>query len=100
MGKSDNEYAEGKTYLIAANCFYGRPVSDEPFDPYKISADPKLTKMPPDPRHPELSFALRPGSPCSSSGVAIPNNGGMDCLGNPIPAEHPDRGALKSKGIR
>lgn len=95
-GDSDNEYAAGKRYLIVANCFAGRHAAGEPPDPRKITANPKFVKMPPDPARPEKGFALRPDSPCARSGVTIPNNGGVDFLGNPIPSENPDRGAIES----
>ncbi len=97
-GGGDYEYAAGKRYWIAANCFAGRHPAGEPPDPRKITADPRFAKMPPDSAHPEKSFALKPGSPCAQSGVAIPNNGGVDFLGNPIPSRNPDRGAIQSTG--
>ncbi|MGD0797654.1 MAG: right-handed parallel beta-helix repeat-containing protein [Acidobacteriaceae bacterium] len=95
-GDSDNEYADGKMYAIVANCFYGKKVRGEPSDPKKISADPEFTQVPPDPNHPERSFALRPGSPCAQSGVPIPSNGGRDFAGNPLPPGNPDRGAIQT----
>jgi hypothetical protein len=95
-GDGDYDFASGKRYAIIANCFAGKHAHGEPSDPKKITANPKLTKMPPDPAHPEQSFALRPDSPCAKSGVVIPNNGGLDFLGHPIPVRSPDRGAIQS----
>jgi hypothetical protein len=92
----DYNFAAGKTYVIVANCFYGQHPEGEPPDPRKITQNPRFDRVPPDANHPEKSFALQPNSPCARSGASIPHNGGQDYLGNPIPKDSPDRGAIQS----
>ena len=46
-------------------------------------------------------YALRPGSPCRSRGLSIPNNGRRDLIGTPVPADGPpDIGAVQSAPYR
>jgi len=78
------------------NVFYGNHPASEPADPHKLTSDPQLV----DPgtaavgRDACAGYRLRPTSPCLDSGMAIPDNGGLDYWDNPVPSGlAPDRGA-------
>jgi len=78
------------------NLFYGNHPVDEPPDPHKITADPRLTA--PGTGGNGINtlngYKLLAGSPAIGSGTIIQNNGGKDFWGNPVPANcPPDRGA-------
>jgi PKD repeat protein len=86
----------GDNYVYDYNLFYGYHPSGEPNDPHKITDDPLLV----NPGSGGLGidsvdgYKLQAGSPARDSGMTIPNNGGKDYWGNPVPAgSGPDRGA-------
>jgi len=78
------------------NAFFGTHPDTEPDDPHKITDDPKLVSPGSGRigRDTVDGYRLEPDSPCMDSGVAIPDNGGRDYWGNPVPAGGgTDRGA-------
>jgi len=94
LGKSTNN-------VFDHNVFYGHRSPDEPEDPHKLTDAPKLVA--PGTAGVGLStvdgYQLQPDSPCIGSGIAVPDNGGRDYWGNPVPADRPpDRGAHQHTG--
>jgi hypothetical protein len=83
------------------NVFYGYHPSNEPDDPHKITDDPLLV----NPGSAGLGidsvdgYKLQAGSPAIGAGMIIPNNGGKDYWGNPVPSDSPpDIGAHQYSG--
>ncbi len=91
LGSGGYAYAPGSTALFDFNCFYGTHPANEPEDNHRITSDPMLM----DPgtvatgRNSAERYQLRPGSPCLSSGKIIPDNGGRDFQGYPVPSDRP-----------
>lgn len=78
------------------NVFFGHHPEGEPGGPGKLTSDPKFV----NPGSGALGidtldgYKLRADSPCIDSGLALPNNGGLDYWGNPLPRNaDTDRGA-------
>jgi len=77
------------------NVFFGNHPSTEPYDPHKITSDPKFV----DPGKGDIGigtvdgYKLKPDSPCIDSGKQIAHNGDRDYWGNPAPFNTTDRGA-------
>jgi hypothetical protein len=82
------------------NVFYGNHPSTEPADPNKLTSNPKLVN--PGSGSIGIStldgYKLQSDSPCINSGLDIPENGGKDFWGNPVPhgRSQTDRGAYES----
>ncbi len=76
------------------NCFYGNHPAGEPYDPHKLTADPKLI----DPGSGGIGidtldgYQLLSDSPCVDSGMVIANNGGQDFWWTSLYIGSPDRG--------
>lgn len=88
------------TRTIEANCFYGEHPANEPNDPKKVTADPKLVN-PGSGGNGVVTldgYQLQAGSPCIDAGVVIENNGGRDYWGNPLYNGKPDIGAHEYQG--
>lgn len=78
-------------------------------DRHALVADPRFVNPTPIPdvsgtprTTPNLAlangFAVTSGSPAVNSGVAVPNNGGVDYAGSPLYSGLPDRGAFELAG--
>lgn len=88
---------DGAARHIDSNLFYGIHPASEPSDPHKITADPRFV----NPGSGGIGintvngYQLKGDSPCIDSGRVIPNQGGKDYWGNPVPnpGGAPDRGA-------
>jgi len=85
-------------HIFENNVFYGNHV-EPPADPRAITADPMLV----DPGSGGTGldslhgYALDDESPCIRAAMPLPNNGGRDFWGTPVPAKHsPDVGADQS----
>ena len=79
-----------------SNVFHGHHDPTEPDDSHKLTDDPGL--LAPGTGGTGLNtvdgYRLRADSPCVDSGLTIPDNGGRDFWGNPVPSgEATDRGA-------
>jgi hypothetical protein len=88
------------TRTIEANCFYGVHPANEPNDPKKVTADPKLVN-PGSGGNGVVTldgYQLQAGSPCIDAGVVIENNGGRDYWGNLLYNGKPDIGAHEYQG--
>lgn len=88
------------TRTIEANCFYGVHPANEPYDPKKVTADPKLVN-PGSGGNGVVTldgYQLQAGSPCIDAGVVIENNGGRDYWGNLLYNGKPDIGAHEYQG--
>lgn len=71
-----------------------------PADPSPVTADPLVSNPHPagDLASTFRNYSLRSGSPCRARGVPVPNHGGRDLTGNPLPDQTPpDLGALQSE---
>jgi hypothetical protein len=89
------EWGNATNTIFKHNVFYGNHVNP-PEDENTVSEDPLLVN--PGSGGEGLSsldgYKLSDGSPCIDSGIIIPNNGGRDFFGNPVPElEKPARGA-------
>ncbi|MBN2128161.1 MAG: hypothetical protein JW741_01645, partial [Sedimentisphaerales bacterium] len=82
--------------VFSHNTFYGIHPASEPYDPAKLTTDPRLI-LPGSGGlglHTLHGYKLRHDSPAIDSGLIIPNNPGRDFWGNPVPYNAaPDRGA-------
>ena len=91
LGKSTNN-------VFDHNVFHGHHGPNEPDDPHKLTDSPEFTA--PGTAGLGLNtvggYHLQPDSPCIASGLPMPDNGGRDYWGNPVPADRPpDRGAYQ-----
>jgi hypothetical protein len=79
------------------NVFFGFHPDSEPDDPNKIIQDPMFV----NPGSAGFGidaldgYKLKSGSPCIDSGRTIPENGGLDYWGNPVP----DPGGVCDRGV-
>jgi beta-glucosidase len=76
--------------------------ADGSTNPGGVSGDPGLLNLTRTPSGiGDLGgFRLRTGSPALSAGAVVPNNGGRDFFGNPLPAnESPNMGAYQGAGV-
>jgi hypothetical protein len=91
-------WGEAENCRFERNVFYG-PQTGGPDDPHAITADPMFVS-------PNSAIAvlntlralmLKEGSPAIGAGIKIPDNGGRDFRGNPLPVDRPvDIGAYQS----
>jgi len=90
-------WGDATNFSFEGNCFAGNRGKTFPVDSKAIVGDPEFVG--PSGAVEGLKAAegyrLRPGSPCTQSGVPVPDNGGHDFAGNPVPAQAPDRGAFQ-----
>jgi hypothetical protein len=98
---ADFNFSSTTNIVFDYNVFYGYHPASEPADPHKITSDPLLV----DPGSAGLGrgscagYRLRANSPCIDSGMAVPDNGGQDFWGHPVPSgAGPDRGASEFAG--
>jgi len=96
LGEGGYDLGDSTNNVFDHNVFYGNHPESEPDDPHKLTEDPGLT----DPgsggvgRDSADGYKLEPDSPCIDSGVTIPDCGGRDYWGNPVPSGRgTDRGA-------
>jgi hypothetical protein len=70
------------------NLFYGHHPESEPADGCNLTCNPELIKPGSGTtgRDTVKGYKLRPGSPCIDAGKTVPNNGGRDYWGNPVPS--------------
>jgi len=89
-GKGRFDFGGMKSVAFDHNAYWGA-IAARPADPHVTLADPQLAAPG------SLSvrgYALRPGSPLRCAGQIIPDNGGRDFWGRPLPtAGPPDIGA-------
>jgi hypothetical protein len=87
-GKVRHQLGESRGTVFENNAFFGAH-EDLPEDPAAITADPIL--MSPGSGREGLDslvgYKLRQGSPCTSAGLPMSDNGGRDFWGNPLPEE-------------
>jgi hypothetical protein len=80
------------------NCYHGN-WKKLPGDSSPTTADPLFGNPTParDLSSTMRNYSLRPGSPCLAKGFSVPDHGGRDLRGTPIPVQSPpDLGALQS----
>ncbi len=94
-GKARFDFGGMKSVVFDHNAYRGA-IANRPADPHAVLADPQLAS----PGSVSLrGYALRPGSPLRRAGQVIPNNGGRDFWGHPLPlAGPPDIGASQESG--
>jgi len=95
---ADFNFSSTTNNIFDYNVFYGNHPAGEPADPHKITDDPKLVAPGTAGigRDTCAGYRLRPDSPCLDSGMEVPNNGGLDYWGNPLPSgPAADRGATE-----
>ncbi|MFF1873214.1 right-handed parallel beta-helix repeat-containing protein [Kitasatospora herbaricolor] len=86
-------------YTWTHNVFDGNHPSNEPSDPYKVTANPQFSAPGSGGKGigTVTGYQLQAGSPARANGLTIGANGGRDYAGAAIPkACAPDRGALQS----
>ncbi len=87
-----------QTRTFSNNVFYGNHPSNEPTDPFKITADPKFVN--PGSGVSTILFLdgykLQSTSPALNNGKIISNNGGFDFYGTPLPSTAPNRGVYQT----
>jgi hypothetical protein len=96
LGTGDYDFAGSTNNFFDYNVFYGNHPAGEPSDAHKLTGDPKLVSPGSAGIGRETcgGYRLRWDSPCIDSGVTIPDSGGQDFWGNPVPARSgTDRGA-------
>ncbi|MGW4898845.1 right-handed parallel beta-helix repeat-containing protein, partial [Kitasatospora sp. NPDC004240] len=77
-------------FLWLGNTFYGNHPANEPVDPAKNTADPRLLNPG---GTAAADYRLHPGSPARRAGVPVADNGGRDYFGTPVPRYcRPDAG--------
>lgn len=89
-GSAPWRFGESAGNVFRHNVFYGDH-QDLPPDEHAITSDPMLV-APGSGRDGMDSLAgyqLRAGSPCLGAGAVIPDNGGRDFWGNPVPRDRP-----------
>lgn len=96
VGGGTFDLGQATNVSFQANSFYGKHPSSEPSDSAKSTSDPMLKQLPSTCYSDLKGFGLQSGSPSAASGVTIPNNGGRDYFGTPIPASNPSRGAIQT----
>jgi hypothetical protein len=87
--------------VFDSNVFYGDHPASEPADPHKLTSNPGLLAAGRGStgRSTTDAYRLRPDSPCIDSGLTLPDNGGQDYWGNPVPfGAGADRGAHEYSG--
>jgi hypothetical protein len=91
--------------FIDHNTFFGLHPPSEPADAHKLTSDPLFVALPVLPSSPGqginavVGFRLRPSSPCIGTALTIPDDGGFDYTGIPLPpAGRRDRGAFFYQG--
>src|SRR5690606_31497310 len=74
------------TMIFSNNIFYGNHPSNEPDDPFKITADPMFIAAGTGDigLNTVGGYKLKPGSPALGAGKLIENNGGKDYFGLPV----------------
>ncbi|MFI9105411.1 carbohydrate binding domain-containing protein [Streptomyces fildesensis] len=88
-GWGSNTYRPGD-FSWASNVFYGAHPANEPVDPLKFTADPRLVNPG---GGAATDYRLGVGSPALAAGATVPANGGWDYFGAAVPAVcHPDIG--------
>ena len=91
----------GKDRLFRDNCYFGPWVGTGPNDPqWKANTYDPLFVAPGTGGiglDSLKGYQLRAGSPCIGRGIAIPNNGGRDFWGNPLPDGKLDIGAFQHR---
>jgi hypothetical protein len=96
LGKSGFNLGKSTNNVFDHNVFYGYHDATEPDDPHKITDDPMLVAPGTGEtgRDTADGYQLQAGSPCIDSGMRVPENGGRDYWGNPVPTgSGTDRGA-------
>lgn len=98
--------ATEQTRTISNNVFYGNhpsvdPLTAEPADPFKITADPLFVNAGTGATciNSLSGYKLRGSSPALNAGKVISNNGGFDYWGNALYNGLPDIGAFESQSI-
>jgi hypothetical protein len=84
------------------NLFHGNHPTSEPADPHKLTSDPLLVS----PASPApygycavAGYKVGAGSPAIGSGVAVPENGGVDYFGATLPPTAPTLGFAEVGGF-
>ncbi|MBE9566803.1 MAG: right-handed parallel beta-helix repeat-containing protein, partial [Proteobacteria bacterium] len=95
-GTGGFDLGESTNNSFDSNLFHGHHDPTEPDDPHKLTDDPGL--LAPGTGGTGLDtvdgYRLRADSPCLDSGLTMPDNGGRDFWGNPVPSgEATNRGA-------
>lgn len=96
-GQASMEEREGEGEF-RNNAYHGN-WKNLPGDSSPIRADPMFENPAPGRNLASTfrNYALRSGSPCRGKGVIVPDHGGRDLTGTPVPAQAPpDLGALQS----
>lgn len=92
LGSGGYNTPSGTTTTIDHNLFYGNHPTSEPADTSKITADPQFVAVPASSPYgidAVSGFQLASGSPATSSGAVISNNGGQDYFGRKVSATAP-----------
>ncbi|MGB8260111.1 MAG: hypothetical protein WCE75_07160 [Terracidiphilus sp.] len=91
----------GANRLFLDNCYFGPWLGDGPNDSSRAANTYDPLFVAPGQGGYGLDslkgYQLQPGSPCIGRGIAIPNNGGRDFWGNPLPAGRLDIGAFQHR---
>ena len=99
LGEGGFDFGESTNNEFDSNVFSGRHHASEPEDPHKLTDDPRFVA----PGTGKLGletvggYRLQADSPCLDSGKVIPDHGGRDFWGNPVPSgAGPERGAYEA----
>jgi len=84
-GKAHFDFGGMKSVVFDHNAYWGA-IAGRPADPHAVLADPQLAA----PGSSDIrGYALHSGSPLHRAGKVIPDNGGHDFYGNPLPPDGP-----------
>jgi hypothetical protein len=89
-GRMEYNFGSIANVVFDGNAFFGNHVSP-PADPHAVTDDPMLAAVGKGSSGMDTlrGYMLRQGSPCIGSGLTIPDNGGLDFWGNPVPDDRP-----------
>lgn len=96
LGTGGYDLGRSEEVVFDHNCFFGRHPESEPEDEHKLTCDPKLVNPGSGGvgRDTADGYQLQADSPCIDTGALIPDHGGRDYWGHPVPSGvAPDRGA-------
>ncbi|MBU5351711.1 right-handed parallel beta-helix repeat-containing protein [Paenibacillus barcinonensis] len=102
LGSGGYNFASSTNNVFENNLFFGSHPTNEPADPYKITADPLLASPGSAGigRDTLAGYQLLNTSPAIGAGKIIANNGGRDYYGNPVSSTTaPNIGAYQGPGL-
>ena len=91
-GEATFQFGKDEKTVFSNNVYHGK-ISNRPKDTAPISQDPmfqRILRGGDKGFEPLGAFLLKKGSPCIGAALAIPDNGGRDFFGSPVPKDGPN----------